>query len=119
MSTDLSGAGVCGACSFTNDSTARSCTIEFHNDEHMFVFNMSRDSKLALLECFPVPEAGVFSVSVYEVLQDGSVGQKVWRLPDVTISAENTSLSVREGKTLLYILLKISFASMLIFTLCI
>ena len=39
-------------------------------------------------------------MSVYEVLQDGSVGQKVWRLPDVTISAENTSQSVREGKTL-------------------
>ena len=55
---------------------------------------------IASKECFPVPEAGVFSVSVYEVLQDGSVGQKVWRLPDVTISAENTSLSVKEGKAL-------------------
>jgi hypothetical protein len=98
----LSVAGVCAACTFTNDSTARGCTIELHNDEHTFVFNMSRQSKQALLECFPVPEAGVFSVSVYEVLQDGSVGQKVWRLPDVTISAENTSLSVRENKTLLY-----------------
>ena len=96
----LSGAGVCAACSFTNGSTARSCTIELQNDEYMFVFTMSRDSKQTLLECFPVPEAGVFSVSVYEVLQDGSVGQKVWRLPDVTISAENTSQSVREGKTL-------------------
>ena len=110
MSTVLSVAGVCGACTFTNDSTARSCTIELHNDEHTFLFNMSRDSKQALLECFPVPEAGVFSVSVYEVLQDGSVGQKVWRLPDITISAENTSQSVREGKTLLYII-KISFVN--------
>ena len=102
VSTDLAGAGVCAACTFTNDSTARGCTIELHNDEYMFVFNMSRQNKLALLECIPVPEAGVFSVSVYEVLQDGSMGHKVWRLPDVTISAENTSLSVRKGKTLLY-----------------
>ena len=97
----LSVAGVCAACTFTNDSTARGCTVGLPNNEYTFVFNMSRDSKQVLLECFPVPEAGVFSVSVYEVLQDGSVGQKVWRLPDVTISAENTSLSVRKGKTLL------------------
>ena len=76
---------MCASCSFTNDSTARSCAIELLNDEHKFVFNMSRETKLALLECFPVPEAGVFSVSVYEILQDGSVGEKVWRLPDITV----------------------------------
>ena len=90
---------MCASCSFTNDSTARSCAIELLNDELKFVFNMSRESKLALLECFPVPEAGVFSVSVYEVLQDGGGGEKVWRLPNVTIGTGKTLL-IRKGKSL-------------------
>ena len=105
VSTDLSGAGVCAACSFTNDSTARGCTIELLNDEHMFVFNISRyKEEIALLECFPVPEAGVFSVSVYEILQDGGVGGKVWRLPDVTLPDVNVTIDsemispIRKGK---------------------
>ena len=76
---------VCASCSFTDDSTARGCTVELQNDEFTFVFNMSRQNseELTLLECFPVPEAGVFSVSVYEVDHDGMVGNNVWRLPDI------------------------------------
>ena len=90
---------VCASCSFTNDSTARGCSVELQNDEFTFVFNMSRQSseELTLLECFPVPEAGVFSVSVYEVQLDGSVGYKVWRLPDVT-TLPSIAQSGRSGK---------------------
>ena len=86
MVDDISEPRVCASCSFTNDSTARGCTVELQNDEFTFVFNMSRESseELTLLECFPVPEAGVFSVSVYELDHDGMVGHKVWRLPEVT-----------------------------------
>ena len=76
---------VCASCSFTADSTARGCTLQLQNDEFTFVFNMSRQSseELTLLECFPVPEAGVFSVSVYEIKHDGTLGHKVWGLPDI------------------------------------
>ena len=76
---------ICASCSFTNDSTARGCTVELQNDEFTFVFNMSRQSseELTLLECFPVPEAGAFSVFVYEIEHDGRVGQMIWRLPHV------------------------------------
>ena len=77
--------------------------MKLQNDEFTFVFNMSRQSseELTLLECFPVPEAGVFSVSVYEVLVNGVLGHKVWRLPDVTSVPFNfdnkTALSVING----------------------
>ena len=83
---DISELRVCASCSFTNGSTARGCSVELQNDEFTFVFNMSRQSRedLTLLECFLVPEAGVFSVSVYEVLLDRMVGHKVMRLPNVT-----------------------------------
>ena len=43
---------------------------------------------ITLLECFPVPEVGVFSVSVYEVQHDGMVGYNVWRLPHVIVSPD-------------------------------
>ena len=88
---DISEPRVCASCSFTNDSTARGCTVELQNDEFTFVFNMSRQSseELTLLECFPIPEAGVFSVSVYEVQHDGTVGNNnIMRLPDVVVSTQ-------------------------------
>ena len=94
---------VCASCSFTNDSTARGCTVELQNDEFTFVFNMSLESseELTLLECFPVPEAGVFSVSVYEVQHDGMVGHRVWRLPDIDVTTQpnvdKTAQSVNNG----------------------
>ena len=80
----------CTSCSFANGSTARGCSVELQNDKITFLFNMSRQSSedLTLLECFPVPEAGVFSVSVYEVQHDGMVGHNVWRLPSVTVSPD-------------------------------
>ena len=84
---DISEPRVCASCSFTNDSTARGCTVKLQNDEFAFVINMSRQSseELTLLECFPVPEAGVFSVFVYEVDRDGTVGNKVMILPDLDV----------------------------------
>ena len=59
--------------------------VELQNDEFTFVFNMSRQSSedLTLLECFPVPETGVFSVLVYEVHNEEMVRQITWRLPPV------------------------------------
>ena len=90
--------GICASCSFTNDSTARGCTVELQNDEFTFVFNMSRQSReeLTLSECFPVPEAGMFNVLVYEVQLDGMVGHKFFRLPNVT-TQDKTSQSVSDG----------------------
>ena len=87
---DISEPRVCASCSFTNDSTARGCTVELQNDEFTFVFNMPRQSseELTLLKCFPIPEAGVFSVSVYEVQHDGTVGNNIIRLPDVVVSTQ-------------------------------
>ena len=89
---DISEPHVCACCSFTNDSTARGCTVELQNDEFTFVFNMSRQSseELTLLECFPVPEAGVFSVSVKEIQHDGLLGNNVLSLPDVSVGSRNT-----------------------------
>ena len=96
---DVSEPLVCASCSFTNGSTARGCTVEMQNDEFTFVFNMSRQSSedLTLLECFPVPKAGVFSVSVYEVQDDGMVGYKAWRVPDVTIGPDKSAESFKNG----------------------
>ena len=98
---DISEPRVCASCSFTNGSTARGCSVELQNDEFTFVFNMSRQSseELTLLECFPVPEAGVFSVSVYEVELNGSVRQNVWRLQDITTvcNVENSTESITKG----------------------
>ena len=65
---DTSGHGVCASCTFIAGSTAQGCTIKLQNDEHMFVFSMSRQSSDKLvLECFSVPEAGVFRVHSYEI----------------------------------------------------
>ena len=52
---------------------------------------MSRQSseELILLECFPVPEAGVFSVFVYEVEHNGMVGHKIMRLSDIDITTQS------------------------------
>ena len=100
---------VCASCSFTNGSTARGCTVELQNDEFTFVFNMSRQSseELTLLECFPVPEAGVFSAFAYEIQHNGMMGHKVWRLPDITtgLIIDTTMHSVKNGTCMHVILL--------------
>ena len=80
--------GVCVSCSFPSDSTAEGCAIQLQNDEHTFSFNLSRQSheELILLECFTVPEAGVFSVLLYEVELGGAIGYHITcELPDVII----------------------------------
>ena len=102
---DISELRVCASCSFTNDSTARGCTVELQNDEFTFVFNMSRqsseDREPLLLECFPVPETGVFSVSVYEVLHDGMLGHTILRLLNIDfttqLNVDITAESVSNG----------------------
>ena len=98
---DISEPRVCASCSFTNDSTARGCSVELQNDEFTFVFNMSCQSReeLTLLECFPVPEAGVFSVSVYEVDHDGMVEKIVRKFPDATFgsNADILTQSITNG----------------------
>ena len=102
---DISEPRVCASCSFTNDSTARGCSVELQNDEFTFVFNMSRQSseELTLLECFLVPEAGVFSISVYEIEVDESMGQNVWRLQDITtvLTIDKPAQSITNGIILL------------------
>ena len=59
--------------------------------------SLQSSEELTLLECFPVPEAGVFSVSVYEVQHDGMVGRRVWRLSDIT-TGPNTDENVQSVK---------------------
>ena len=68
---------ICASCSFFPDSIADGCTIKLQNKQYKFAFNMSRQNsqKSALLECFSVPEAGVYSVSVYDIQYDGTYGQ--------------------------------------------
>ena len=70
----------------STDSTAEGCAIELRSNQHSFTFNMSRhNGELVLLECFPVPEAGVFSVYTYEV-QYGEIQTHVYnKLHDVII----------------------------------
>ena len=60
---------ICSSCSFFTDSIADGCTIELQNNQHKFVFNMSRQTshESSLLECFSVPQPGVYSVFVYDV----------------------------------------------------
>ena len=83
---------ICASCSFFTDSFADGCTIELQSNQYKFVFNMSRQNsqKSALLECFSVPEAGVYSVSVYEIQHSGTVGHKIWKLPQITIGEDST-----------------------------
>ena len=80
--------GICTSCYFTNDSTARGCTIVLRNDENVslqFRMNRDTDNGIALLMCFTVPQ-GVFRVTVYETLNDGSLGRYIHHLPDVNIA---------------------------------
>ena len=96
--------GICASCSFTNDSTARGCTVELQNDEFTFVFNVSRQSseELGLVdqECFPVTQAGAFSVFVYEVKHDGLMVPTVWRLPHV-FTVDKTAKTDESGTIIL------------------
>ena len=82
-------AGICVSCYFTSDSTAEGCTIQLYNDEHTFSFNISRQEydELLILECFQVPEAGVFSVLVYYDMMWNGIDHNIsCGLPDVIIN---------------------------------
>ena len=59
--------GICAHCSFFEDSTAEGCAIELNDENYSFVFSIFRhNNEEHKLECFPVPEAGVYSVYTYE-----------------------------------------------------
>ena len=57
---------ICASCSFFTDSIADGCTIELQSSQYKFIFNMFHQTshKSLLLECFSVPQPGVYSVSV-------------------------------------------------------
>ena len=61
--------GMCVSCVFASGSTAKGCAIRLYNDRYTFNFNMSHQSSddIALLECFTVPEMGLFHVAVSEI----------------------------------------------------
>ena len=98
---------LCASCSFFANflfdgcAIADGCTIELQSNQYKYIFNMSRQNshELTLLECFSVPEAGEYSVSVYEIQHGGTVEHKVWNPPQVTIDEDNTEEPiVREGQ---------------------
>ena len=82
--------GMCVSCSFPSSSTAEGCAIKLRNDKHIFSFNLSRQTydELIVLECFTVPEAGVFSVLMCEVELGGVIKYHIaCEQPDVIIHA--------------------------------
>ena len=96
---------ICASCSFFANflfdgcAIADGCTIELQSIQYKYIFNMSRPNshELTLLECFSVPEAGVYSVSVYEIQHGGTVGHKVWSLPKITIGEEESIAGDAQG----------------------
>ena len=96
---------ICASCSFFANflfngcAIADGCTIELQSNQYKYIFNMSRQNshELTLLECFSVPEAGVYSVSVYEIQHDGTIGHKVWSLPKITIGEEESIARETQG----------------------
>jgi hypothetical protein len=101
--------GICASCYFSRYLTLSGCAIRLHSDKHTYNFNMPRQSieDLALLECFPVPQAGVFHVVVYEVQPDGSVGPHSLVLPDIK-TTKTTPKSDQEN-TVVVVVLSILF----------
>ena len=77
---------ICASCSFFTDFFSDGCTIELQSNQYKFVFNMSRQNsqKSALLECFSVPQPGVYSVSMYGVWF-GEVKSRYLILPNITV----------------------------------
>ena len=91
--------GICAACYFTTNSVAVGCAIALKNDENTIFFNISHSNVKDRIElkCFSAPEAGEFSVFVYELQGDGTFGHDVIklqnvtvRLPDVTTAGEDS-----------------------------
>ena len=81
--------GICGSCQFTNDSTAKGCTIKLYmNDDHTFYFNISRQKHrdTLLLKCFEVSTPGLFHVEIHEAPDVESKDTIILKLPDVVVS---------------------------------
>ena len=94
----LSEPGICLSCTFFVNSTADGCAMRLENDQHTFVFNTFRrdDEDLALLECFPVPETGVFHVHVYEI-QLGEIQEHTSRQLDNIVIIEKAESEYYHG----------------------
>ena len=75
--------GICLSCTFLVGSTGDGCAVRLQNDQHTFIFIASRHDNEAL-ECFLVPDTGVYSVHVYDV-QYGEVQEHTSRLLDQVI----------------------------------
>ena len=86
--------GMCASCYFTNDTTAKGCTVNLYNEENAYYFNMSRESH-TILKCFEVPTQGVFNVVVYEVPMDESMGYNTLELSDITVISQNSTKQPR------------------------
>ena len=88
--------GICGSCQFTNDSTAKGCTIKLYmNDNHAFHFNIiSRQTPTdtLLLKCFEVPTPGLFHVEVHEASHVELKDNIILKLPDVEILSNGMSV---------------------------
>ena len=84
---ELFESGICASCSFITHSCSDGCAIQLQSNKYKFVFNMSRQNshESALLECFSVPQAGVYSVVVYEIWLGQVNKSRYLVLPNITI----------------------------------
>ena len=82
---------------FINNSRGIGCAVELLNEKSRFVFNMSRKNshESSLLECFSVPQPGVYSVAVYEVWlgQVKAHKSRYLILPNITIEERGGTVS--------------------------
>ena len=88
--------GICAACYFKSGSNAGGCTIELQNDKEKTFFNISHVGEINL-DCFSVPKAGVFSVFVYEIQSNGTLGHEVIRLPDITVRLPDVTTACEDS----------------------
>ena len=88
---------ICLTCSFLlpdgNTDTAQGCALKLQSDTQTFFFSITRhdDNSLVLLECFSVPEAGEYSVYVYEI-QNGKIMEYISQQLDNIVISESECL---------------------------
>ena len=93
---ELSKPVICFSVTFSVDSTPDGCAVTMENDKHVFVFGATRsNNNLSLLECFSVPKAGEYSVSVHEILHVVAVQKHV------CTEVNNITVLIRESMLLL------------------
>ena len=70
------------------NTDSEGCSVKLQNDIHTFVFNITRhdNNSLVLLECFSVPEAGDYSVYVYEIQNGGIIEYTSQQIDNIVIS---------------------------------